>query len=486
MINNLELLQHLLKRGFLTEAEYEARRRQLVDQLTNTTFSSNSYCVPNQSELLPAYLAEPRALSPENDITLNNFSDILEKCEDSILSPYEHSIADTMEVDNSKVQTLLQTEQTSAPSSAESVIPCSPPSFPDMSLQEKQALRDTILTLHSGALQQVLSIVHEEEPYLLDKQTDEWAFDLNTLNPKTLWILKNYVEAVVRDSQGSTSPTSSTSTLTLTSSVSSPSFVSPTTMTTTISTSSISPNCATEAPNFAPNSFPSSPNISVSSPTTRNSLIFPKVTIESFSEASTSTTTTELSLNMDERRRKRKYLKTLPEPESNVDKIHNEIVKKTKYDCLKTNIIQPKNSVTPSMSSTECQQPFTVKITIIDTRQSKRNDGNYHCPACSNTFTNRSNLMKHLRIHTQEKPFVCGVCNKAFAYGNSLKEHMNTHERKAAYVCSYCQKTFSNGSNLNRHLRTHTGEKPYECHFCSRRFTQSNNLKAHMRKHMKS
>jgi hypothetical protein len=77
MINNLELLQHLLKRGFLTEAEYEARRRQLVDQLTNTTFSSNSYCVPNQSELLPAYLAEPRALSPENDITLNNFSDIL-------------------------------------------------------------------------------------------------------------------------------------------------------------------------------------------------------------------------------------------------------------------------------------------------------------------------------------------------------------------------------------------------------------------------
>lgn len=50
-----------------------------------------------------------------------------------------------------------------------------------------------------------------------------------------------------------------------------------------------------------------------------------------------------------------------------------------------------------------------------------------------------------------------------------------------SFVCEECSRKFKNHSNLRRHRRTHTGEKPYECRVlgCEGAFAQSNNRKAH-------
>ncbi|KAJ9575216.1 hypothetical protein L9F63_025834 [Diploptera punctata] len=102
----------------------------------------------------------------------------------------------------------------------------------------------------------------------------------------------------------------------------------------------------------------------------------------------------------------------------------------------------------------------------------------FKCAICNKSFS-RKILVRHLRIHSNEKPFKCYICNKSFTQKNDLTRHLPIHFNVKPFSCSICNKLFSQKSSLNMHLRIHNNEKPFNCATCNKSFTQKHHLHVH-------
>ncbi|KAM4705525.1 zinc finger protein 236 [Rhinophrynus dorsalis] len=107
------------------------------------------------------------------------------------------------------------------------------------------------------------------------------------------------------------------------------------------------------------------------------------------------------------------------------------------------------------------------------------------CTYCAKEFKKPSDLVRHIRIHTHEKPFKCLQCFRAFTVKSTLTAHIKTHTGIKAFKCDFCMKCFSTTGSLKVHIRLHTGVRPFACPHCDKKFRTSGHRKTHIASHFK-
>ncbi|XP_042860638.1 protein tramtrack, alpha isoform-like isoform X3 [Penaeus japonicus] len=108
------------------------------------------------------------------------------------------------------------------------------------------------------------------------------------------------------------------------------------------------------------------------------------------------------------------------------------------------------SSTSPTTLSTSAS-PSTTTTTSTSTTTPPTHP--HHCPYCNYTTVRKYDLVKHVRVHTGERPFTCPDCAQQFSQSSALKCHMRiVHKQDKVYFCEYCHQRFHQKPSLQEHV----------------------------------
>ena len=109
----------------------------------------------------------------------------------------------------------------------------------------------------------------------------------------------------------------------------------------------------------------------------------------------------------------------------------------------------------------------------------------YQCRYCNKVYTLKSNCRTHERKnHEMDLKFTCRICDKKYLNRSDLNRHMCVHSENRPFKCNYCGECFKRIDALYTHCKAqHKLSHPYKCSICGKKFWHRSARKKHMNVH---